>query len=95
MFESNSNFQIIVIAAVVALVVFAVNSSNYISSNMLPFVSLFLGALGGAVIGLYFGNVATGAIEGFIAGGFASGGYDSVMSLINLFTKSWREKEGG
>lgn len=91
MFEST-NVQIIVIAAVVALVVFAVNSSNYVSTNLLPFVSLFLGAAGGAVIGLYFGDIPTGAIEGFIAGGFASGGYDSVMSLINLFTREQQQK---
>lgn len=72
----------LIIAVVVFIVIWAIKKTTYVNRNLLPLVSLLVGTLIGAGLGMIFNSMYLGAVEGLIAGGFASGGYDALRGLF-------------
>ena len=81
--EKSVSSQIIVIAIVVFLLVWAIKNTSWVSKKLLPLVSMALGIIVGYVVSLQFGSPFEGMVEGFIAGGFASGGYDALRPVFD------------
>ena len=76
------------VAVFVGFTIEAVKRTEMFGTRTLPIVSLILGVLVGFVIALGFNmDIPTYMAAGFIGGGFASGMYDSIVSLLELVTK--------
>ncbi|MFS7427031.1 hypothetical protein CKN96_15735 [Carnobacterium maltaromaticum] len=67
---------------VTALGVWGLKSTEAIPTKYLPIASMLLGGVLGGILGLTYGEPIVGAIDGVIAGGFASGGYDAIKSIL-------------
>lgn len=80
--EQSTQSLIVVVASATALGVWSLKSTELISTKYLPIASMSLGVVLGGALGLTFGEPLVGAIDGLIAGGLASGGYDALMSVI-------------
>lgn len=82
--EESTQSMVFIVAIIVAIAVFAIKSTEKIDKRWLPLVSFVIGGVLGGLIGLYFGDTFMGAVDGVIAGGFASGAYDFIVSVFNL-----------
>lgn len=73
---------IVVVAVVTALGVWGMKSTEAVPTKYLPIASMVLGGFLGGLLGLTYGEPLVGAVDGIIAGGFASGGYDAIKSIL-------------
>lgn len=82
---SNILGAISLVGIFTGLLIEGVKRTETISTKALPVVSLFIGGLMGGVIGFGFlQDLPTYVAAGFIAGGLASGMYDSITSIWDL-----------
>ena len=80
--EQSTQSLIVVVAVITALGVCGLKSTEVVSTKYLPIASMLLGGVLGVALGLTYGEPIVGAIDGIIAGGFASGGYDAIKSVF-------------
>lgn len=80
--EQSTQSLIVVVAVVTALGVWGMKSTEVVPTKYLPIASMMLGGVLGGLLGLTYGEPLVGAIDGVIAGGFASGGYDAIKSVL-------------
>lgn len=82
--EQSTQSLIVTVAAITAVGVFGMKSTELVSSRWLPVASIVLGATIGLVIGKYYNEPFVGIVDGILAGGFASGAYDFVKSVFRI-----------
>jgi len=80
--EQSTQSLIVVVAVVTALGVWGMKSTEAVPTKYLPIASMVLGGILGGLLGLTYGEPLIGAVDGIIAGGFASGGYDAIKSIL-------------
>ncbi|WP_157456220.1 holin [Carnobacterium maltaromaticum] len=80
--EQSTQSLIAVVAVTTGLGVWGMKTTEVVSSKYLPIASMVLGGFLGGVLGLTYGEPTRGAVDGVIAGGFASGGYDAIKSFL-------------
>ncbi|MFS7400673.1 holin [Carnobacterium maltaromaticum] len=80
--EQSTQSLIVVVAVVTALGVWGMKSTEAVPTKYLPIASMVLGGFLGGLLGLTYGEPLVGAVDGIIAGGFASGGYDAIKSIL-------------
>ncbi|MFS7438430.1 holin [Carnobacterium maltaromaticum] len=80
--EQSTQSLIVVVAVVTALGVWGMKSTEAVPTKYLPIASMLLGGILGGLLGLTYGEPLIGAVDGIIAGGFASGGYDAIKSIL-------------
>jgi len=80
--EQSTQSLIVVVAVVTALGVWGMKSTEAVPTKYLPIASMVLGGFLGGLLGLTYSEPLVGAVDGIIAGGFASGGYDAIKSIL-------------
>lgn len=80
--EQSTQSLIVVVAVVTSLGVWGMKSTEIVTPKYLPIASMVLGGVLGSLLGLTYVEPLAGAIDGVIAGGFASGGYDAIKSVL-------------
>lgn len=82
---SNILGAISLVGIFTGLLIEGVKRTETVSNKILPILSLFIGGLMGSVIGFGFHqDLPTYVAAGFIAGGLASGMYDSITIIWDL-----------